>query len=352
MTGFHKGLSESTTHTSQVVATWQLLDSGERQWSYRASKYSSDAERLSYLNTLRSTLFLVHEQYYNTLRAQELLRISEAQVTRAEKVADKTKEFERIGQGARLDISQAEADYLNAQVTMLQSKNKVSTNEAGLKAVIGWDKSDKLPKLVTYPEPSEFVKPGDLEDVIRDGLKHRPDLEATRKNLQAQRFNVLTAQQNSFLTWSLDATYSRQFSENAIENQGLTFLVSMPLFDGNRSRESAKEAKFSYEASKSTLVQSERSARSEIESAYLSIKEVADRVTASKKALDAAQKNYDAVNDSFNLGAETSTLIEVLTAQVTLRTAESNYVEAIYDYYIADIQLRLVTGQAIPGETN
>lgn len=347
-TGLPYSNSDVTTHSSQIAANWQIWDSGEREWSYRASKLNRDADKLSYLQTLRSTLFDVHSSYFDALRAKELLKISEAEVARAEKVVDKAKEFENKGEGAKLDISQAESDYLNAKVNVLTARNRVKNTEAALKAVIGWDKADQLPELESYAYPKEFTAPGDLEKVVQIGLSSRPDLESTRKTIDAQRFTVLKAKQDAFMNWSLDASYIRSFSEDVTDSRVLSFSVSLPLFDGFRTKSAAKQAKINLEASKSTLTQTERSVKSEIESAYWTLVQDIDRVEAAKKALEAAQENYNSVNDSYNLGS--STVIDVLTAQVSLKTAESNYIEAIYDYYIADVQLKLAIGKELPGE--
>ena len=65
-------------------------------------------------------------------------------------------------------------------------------------------------------------------------------------------------------------------------------------------------------------------------------------------ALDAAKKNYNAAVDSQKAGAYD--LLQVLTAQVSLVTAESNQIQALYDYRISDVNLKLVTGRPIPGE--
>lgn len=339
---------DSTTNTSQIAANWQLLDSGERGWAYRASRLNRDAERLAYLQTLRTTLFKVHSSYFDALRARELLKIAEAEAARAEKVVDKAREFEAKGEGARLDISQAEADYLNAKVNVLTARNRVKTSEAALKAVIGWDRDEPLPELEAYAYPQQFAKLDDLQSVIASGLANRPDLLSERKAVEAQRFSVLRANQEAFMNWSLDVSFVRSFSEDVSDSRVLSFSVSLPLFDGFRLRSAARQAKINLESSKSSLAQAERAATAEIESAYWTLAQDIERVEAAKKALQAAQENYNAVNDAYNLGA--STVIDVLTAQVSLRTAESNYIEAIYDYYIADVQLRLAVGKEIPGE--
>ena len=98
------------------------------------------------------------------------------------------------------------------------------------------------------------------------------------------------------------------------------------------------------------LAQQERVARAEIEATYEEVLQNAERQEAAQAALKAAQVNFDAAVSAQSKGA--GTLIEVLTAQVTLATAESNAVEARFDLKISQIRLRLVTGAPLPGEPN
>src|SRR6185436_3773732 len=110
----------------------------------------------------------------------------------------------------------------------------------------------------------------------------------------------------------------------------------------------ARQAKYSYEASKSTLAQTERIAQSQIEAAYKDVSQNAERLAASQEAVAAARENYQAASESQRLGV--GTVVDVITAQASLATAESDYVQALYDYETSVVQLRLVTGQSIPGE--
>ncbi len=125
-------------------------------------------------------------------------------------------------------------------------------------------------------------------------------------------------------------------------------MVTLPIFDGGNLKAQARFISYNIKADQATLEQAERVVRSDIEAAYKSVTTDQERLDAAQIALDAAQKNYDAAVDSQKAGAYD--LLQVLTAQVSLVTAESNQIQALYDYRIAEVNLKLVTGRAIPGE--
>jgi outer membrane protein len=337
--------------TTGFDATWKILDSGQREFSLLSSRRSEDATRLDALQTLRQTLFLVHQQYYDTIRFEELVRVSESQVDRSQKILEQTElgASDEIGIFAKKDILQARSDYLNAKVELLQVKNQSSTGEANLKATLGIVNTDPLPPLVKIEAPTEFPAPPPREQVIAEGLRDRADLQARRKRIDAQYYNWKRAQREAGVSLDVDVTYGRNFSPNHDDNRNFTVILSYPLFDGGRLREQARQEQYALEADKALLFQAERQAQAEIESVYAELVQNAERVNAAKLALEAAQLNYTAATESMKEGV--NDLIAVLTAQVSLVTAESNYIEATYDYYVSDVNLRLVTGRPIPGET-
>ena len=96
------------------------------------------------------------------------------------------------------------------------------------------------------------------------------------------------------------------------------------------------------------MEQDERGVRAEIESSYKEYGQNRVRYEASQSALEAARENYNAAGAAQAEGA--GNLLQVLTARVSLTTAESNSVEATYDLLIFDIRFRLATGQSVPGE--
>ena len=103
-------------------------------------------------------------------------------------------------------------------------------------------------------------------------------------------------------------------------------------------------------SAKATLTQAEREAASEIESLFDETALDAQRIDAANLALEAAQTNFDKVYQAKQLGAQGADVVAVSTAQATLVTAETNAIQAQYDYAIAKVKLMLATGKPVPGE--
>lgn len=349
-TGGFAGRTGSVTESAQIVAGWRLWDNGIRDARYRTSLLGRDSAEASALQTLRQVLFSVHQRYYDALRSDELLRVQNEQLLRAEEILRQTqlRASPEVGDAPLKDVKQAEADALNARVNVLVARNRVASAQASLKAILGLGARDPLPTLVP---PVDQVPPAwaiGMEQAFDAGLRNRPDLRAQRKRLDSQRQSLRIARLDSGVTFSVDAEHRRRFADDVSDQSLLVFQASIPLFDGASSREAVRAQQFAVEAEVASLTQSERDALAEIESAFMEFSQNRERLEAARLAREAARVSYEAARGARDEGA--ATLIEVLTAQVSLATAESNYVEALYDVFVSEVRLGLATGQPIRGE--
>ena len=337
-----------TQTSTQAGLTWRILDTGQRMAQLNAARQSVSAQDAQTQQVLRNLIYDVEVGFLETLRSQELEKVATSQLGRSDKVLEQTKARVSVGDAARREILQAEADALNAKVNSINAKNRTNINSASLKSIIGLQRDYATLEL----EPSSFVPstdfPADVDSAVNLGLKNRPDLISRRKSVESQLNNLRGTELDAGLTWSLDFNYSRQFTPDQSSNRNTSFLLSYPLFDGGRSKAQVTAERANVEASKALLSQTEKNARSEIESAYLTYSQDQLRLNASELALRAARLNFEAASASQVL--KVASLIEVITAQVSLVTAESNYIEASYDVQISQLKLRLVTGLQMPGE--
>jgi outer membrane protein len=340
--------NQSEGGTSSVNATLRVLDLGERGFNLKSTQEQAIASEQDALQTLREVLFQVHSQYFNTLRYQELVASAQAQVDRAQSSYDATQAQVQVGQIAKKDLLQAQADLANAKVQRLTAQNQYTNAQASLKALIGWQSTESLPTLVASKPPTAPMALPSLEEMVQMGMTQRADLISARKRTSSLRYSSKLADREATASLGVDASFTQELTPNSLQDRAFVLNLSLPWLDFGRSKAAARQARFSYEASKSTLAQTERIAQSQIEAAYKDVSQNTERLAASLEAVAAARENYQAASESQRLGV--GTIVDVITAQASLATAESDYVQALYDYETSVVELRLVTGQSIPGE--
>ena len=348
-TGSNKGSFDTSFSSAVVDFGWKLWDNGSRGLTLDRAKLNQQIAEYNALQTVRNVLFNVQTSFYDALRAQELLRVQTENLKRAQEILDQTRIRANppIEDIPRKDVLQAEADYQNARVSMLSAQNQVGTTSANLKAILAIEEKT-LPTLVA-PESRQADALGfGVESAFAQGLENRPDLAASRLRVESQSLAVRAARLDGGVTYSVDANARQAFADDVFNRASLQFSASIPLFDGQRTKQQIKIEQLTLESLTNQYQQAQLDAKAEIESAFVEYGLNRERFEAAQLALLAAQVNYQAAIEANKEGA--GTLLEILTARVSLTTAESNLVQANYDLKTSEIRLKLVMGQALPGE--
>lgn len=329
--------------------SWTLLDSGQRKTSFDRANTAYAAARHEERQQRRNIIYETTSAFYEALRGQELVRVAEAQVQRAKAILEITKARVEEGDTPPKEVLQAEADLANAEVSLIQARIRAATSGATLKAVMGIPEDRALPPLEAPPAPRVPDQFPPLESYERSALVQRPDLLAQEQNLRSLRLAVQQAQLDQRISFELSAGYSRRWETQAGDNRRLTLMASIPVFDAGLRRENVRETMASEESARLRYAQQQRAVRAEVEAGYLELTLRASALRAAEVALRAARVNYEAAEEARRLGA--ASLSEVINAQLALVTAETNAVQAVYDYYVADSRLALISGQIMVGET-
>jgi outer membrane protein len=341
-------IADTTQRQNGFGLEWLLLDNGQRELRIRQSSRTAEATRQSTRDTLRRVLFQTARAYYEVLRRKELLQVADTAVRRAETLLEVAKAQAEVGAAPQKDVLQAEADLANARVQQIQARNALRLAETDLKRLIGWDAQKPLPALTAPDAPPSPDPTLSVEQLWQRARLQRPDLRDAELRLQISRLGLDAARLNSLLRLQISARGFREYEPNSRTQGSLSIVASYPLFDGGLTRANLREAEASLQSAQFRLQQAERDAYAEVESALLSIREAFERLEASKIAVAAAQRNFEAAQESLREGV--GTIVEVLTAQLALITAETNLVQATYDAAVAELQLRLATGERLPAE--
>ncbi|GIV08779.1 MAG: protein CyaE [Fimbriimonadales bacterium] len=340
--------TDTTQRQNGLGLEWLLLDNGQRELRIRQSSRSAEAVRQNVRDTVRRILFQTARAYYEVLRRQELLRVADTAVRRAETLLAVAQAQAEVGTAPQKDVLQAEADLANARVQQIQARNALRLAETDLKRLIGWDPTRELPALQP-PEGAPSAPPElSVEQLWRRARLQRPDLRNAELSLQISQLGVDAARLNSLLRLQITARGFREVEPNTRTQGSVSVIASYPLFDGGLTRANLREAEANLQSAQFRLQQAERDAYAEVESALLSLRESTERLGASKVAVAAAQRNFDAAQESLREGV--GTIVEVLTAQLALITAETNLVQATYDAAVAELQLRVAVGDKLPME--
>lgn len=352
-----------TTYQQDLAASLRLLDPGTRDLNARQARQNLRGLTYAEENARQTVIGNVADAYYAALRNDALVKVSAAQVERAKNTLDLIRAQIAAGLAAEKDVLQPEADYLNAQVTLLQAQNNADIARTQLRNAMGIVENIPL-QLNDVGAPNadapmtaliEGVSPATpseqaIPKLVSTAIERRPDIAQGRTNIDVGGTNVQLAKISAGAQVTVDATARYQFDakrdplDSIGNNKLLNLNVTYPLFDGGNARQGVRAAEAQQRATSAQVDNQKQQVALEVEQAYRTLQQARATLPATAAAQAAAQAAYEKAVESKKEGV--GSIVEIITAQTQLVQAQINYVQAIYNFYTADARLARAIGQA------
>ena len=341
--GSESVLTKVTTGTALSVSQ-NVFDGGLREANARGTRYGVAQNQAGLTRTIQTTMFSVTRAYCEVLRARHLAEVAETNVKYNEELR-KQVEFmasKEVGTAAKVDVLPVEAQLANARVNLLSAQNSVRTAALALQTEMGV--APKAGFDVQELEPPASPEVGPLESLVSLALKSRPDILQNQANLGAARASVRSARLALYPRPVIGGEYQRQVS-GGFTTSGTQVVggIVFDIFNGNANRAAFREARASQANADLQEKQLYKDIHAQVEEAYLNSTSAKERLAASAMGVEAAQKNYDAQKERYAQGMGTT--LDMLNAEVQVVTAQSNDVQARYDYYTAIAQMEYALGK-------
>ena len=255
--------------------------------------------------------------------------------------AQKVSEFELVR--AKTTVEQAIPNVYNAESTVILALWQ-------LKAVLGVDLDTNIDVAGNLSDYSQqmFYDIHQHDSVSLDNNSAMKQLaiqtEMLAETVKLQKYaNIptLAASFNfSYMSMANDVAF-KNFPWIPYSTAGIS--LSIPIFAGGKRYHAIRQARNQYQQVQLQTVNTERQLKIAIRQSLNAMETNMKSYYASKDALAAAQKGYDIVAKSYQVGR--STLIEVNDAQLALTQAQLGASQAVYNFLTAKAQLEQTLGQ-------
>mgnify|MGYP001560558728 CR=1 FL=1 len=151
---------------------------------------------------------------------------------------------------------------------------------------------------------------------------------------------------NAAYGYTGDDTTTRRFFDGHLYSTDISWnvglLLTFPLFTGLSTKYQIDEAKANLDVLKANEDSLLQKVSLEIESAYLSLKEAEERISAGKLVVTQAEETVELAKGRYSAGVGSS--IEITDAMITLNNAKMTYITALSDYSVAQANLEKAMG--------
>jgi outer membrane protein TolC len=291
----------------------------------------------------------IHKVYYQLVVSKEQVEMLDALIALTEKNLRDTRIIYENGFREKLDVDKETVRLANLQTEKQKLLNQISNGYYGLKLLIGMPIKDEL--ILTDKVTDEQVKDGML-DVTNYNHADRKDFQQAQISKQLLEYNVKRYKLSQIPTVSLSAVYAKNAQRDqwnffgrgdwfSISNINLN--VSIPIFNGFLTKSKIQEAKLAVNKINNQLDGMKLWIDNEVEAARNNYKNAVATMDFQRKNKELAEKIYQQTKKKYEVG--TGTQIEIVAAQTEMKSAQTNYIAALYDAVIAKVDFLKAIGK-------
>ncbi len=331
----------------------QLIFSSDYIFGLKASSEYMNLSRMNVIRNKSEVVAAVSKAYYNVLINKERIKLLESNINRIEKTYNDTKAFNQQGFVEQIDVERLEVALNNLKSEKTKVERLIGITEAMLKFQMGYKISE--PIVLTDKINTDDVDTQSLAKNI--DITQRPDYkmlqaQQTLLNIDVKRlkwgylptlagygaFQLITNRPNANIFASDETNPIKKWYRVGLI--GIT--LNMNVFDGLQRHYKIQQAKMTAMKNTNTLRNLELAAELEATVANISYDNALTSVSVQKKNLELAQHVYDVTQKKYLSGVGSN--LEVVTAETSLKEAQTNYLNALYDMVVAKIDYLKATG--------
>jgi len=341
------------------------------------AEHSRDISEENFQKLLEDTIYSVESIYWNLVYSRENLKVRQQSLKLAQELLEKNKVEIEAGTLPPIERLTAEAEVSTRQADIIEAEALVKNYEDQLKTIMNVAaeiKDVKNVRIIPTDSPQLAKREVSFDEAFSTALQKRPDLLATRIDVDGKQFNFSYARNQLLPDLRLQFSYwSPGISGDQIlykDNNALSGIVvgTIPGKKTDALRDAIKfrfknwsvgitvnfpinsiftrayyaQAKLSLEQAKLKLKNQEQQLSLEISNAVRAVETNYQRAQAYRAARELAEKKLEAEQEKLKVGMSTNYL--VLQYQRDYANALTMELKALIDYNLSLANLDRVMG--------
>ena len=339
---------QSTSYGPNLVLGYLLFDFGGRSASVEQARQALIAADWTHNQAIQDVVLKVQQAYYQYLNTKALLQAAQVNTKGAQVDLDAAEQRHQAGVATIADVLQARTSLSQSQLALETVEGAVQTVRGLLATAAGLPASTVLDVQLPsgeMPEPDLSQVSQDVERLIDEAQKNRPELAAARSRVLGSEARIRDVQSTGrpSLTTNLSAgRISFDGGTNATNTYTAGLMLRVPLFNGLSYNYDVRRAREDANGAREQLAGLQQQIVLQVWTSYYNLKTAAVRIGTSKDLLASAEKSYEAASERYKAGV--SSIIDLLTAQSQLENARAQQVQARTDWFLSLAQLAHDTG--------
>jgi len=267
-------------------------------------------------------IYKVTEAYYQVLQTEGIERVSAQAVKQMQAHLKSSEALLKEGMIAPIDLNQIKSQLSNLEHNLIKAENGHKLTMYNLNSIIWIDLNTELvlENNLSY-EPCEI----NLEQALIQAKENRPEIMniAQQRRIMEEMVDVAKSNRRPQVIFS---------AESGIIGWQAMIVAEYSFLDGGVNKAKIDQAEINLAQVDQGEQQVQQLIEFEVRSAYLNMKEAEKLIKVAEEGIKNSQESFRIAQVRYNEGIATNT--EVIDAQSTLIEAETNHLNALYDYNI------------------
>ena len=300
--------------------------------------------------TSRYQVILATKQaFYNAIATEELVRVADAQVRRAQQELQIAVDKLRAGSATRSDSLRAAVDLGTAQLALLQAQANFATAQATLGRQIG-----AAADVHAVPDTAMPGLP-DTTGLRTEVLGRSPAVRQAEAQARSAGAGVWSARSSYLPTLNVSYSDNRQGTASPSTSRLLdggypetyrwNFGLSWTLFNGFVREQQQTSAAVSRDVADARAADARLQANAQLTQLLAALTTSSTQINISTAQVAAATEDLRVQQERYRVGA--ATILDLLTSQASLTQAQVNLVQSKFNYVIALASLEALVGRAL-----
>ncbi len=324
------------------LTAYQSLYSAGRNEALRAlARLGVSTARLSAAAHRHQIVLATTQLFYALTQAQGLLEVAQQNEQRADEQLRIAMARVKAGAAPRFDQLRAEVEVANAHQQVIAAETAVATVNNQLKNLLAIDLQRPV-EVKPQPQPKP-ISP-DPYACHQMALANRKEIKIAQQGLAIAEQNMRLARAVRGVNLGAIASYTRQNATGFGEDYSWAVGVqaTKPIIDGGSSRSKEQQAQTQLRQAKLGVQQVTELVALDVSQALLALDEAKAKLASTSKTVEQAEEGFRLAQIRYEAGVGTP--VEVTDARTALTAAETNHVNAVYSYGVAEAQLARAVG--------
>jgi len=342
-------VSSITSASSSFSITQNIYDGGIWWNNIRLAKnnfrITEQFDRQIKTNIIRN----VHFAYFNYLKAIQLLDVSRSNLMSSQQQLTLVQQQYDLGSAKKTDLLKAEVRFGQARIDVITNDASVKSAYRNLKNTMGLINSDQDFTIEEVEKPLELIP--EFETGFELVQKFNPSVKAKQYQIMSAKLNTKLARGSRLPVISLSASssgadenlgdaISNNYGDNQRTNASLS--ISIPIYTGNSISSRIQKAKIGVDKQESEYLTQLEDLSVQLEDYLDQLNNYIEVIPINETVLESAEEDLKLSQVRYSQGS--TTILEVLNAQVSVVQARSSLVRSKYDAFIQQANLKALLG--------